>query len=78
MQLVETHADLFAPSTWRPFIKTSRVEYCLILFVCVSKKDERLSFETDVCARDKFQGGIWRVCLKSNARVRYFFALSRR
>jgi hypothetical protein len=63
MQLVETHTDLFAPSTWRPFIKTSRAEYCLILFVCVcvSKMDERLSFETDVCARDKFQGVIWRV-----------------
>jgi len=52
---------------------THRAECCLIL--CVSKMDERLNFETDV--RDKFQGGIWRVCLKSNVRVRYFFALSR-
>jgi hypothetical protein len=63
-------ADLFAPSTWRPFVTA---ECCLIL--CVSKMDVRLNFETDV--RDKFQGGIWRVCLKSNVRVRYFFALSR-
>ena len=63
-------ADLFAPSTWRPFVTA---ECCLIL--CVSKMDECLNFETDV--RDKFQGGIWRVCLKSNVRVRYFFALSR-
>jgi hypothetical protein len=52
---------------------THRAECCLIL--SVSKMDVRLNFETDV--RDKFQGGIWRVCLKSNARVRYFFALSR-